>query len=118
MADEDELDRLFAAARQQDAPSADLSARVLAAGIALQPKARGEAGIPSGRTVPSRGIWAEIAEALGGWRTTGGLTAAVMLGFWLGVSDPSGLLGAASAADSLELMPGADDLIAGLVDEG
>lgn len=118
MADEDELDRIFAAAHHQDAPSADLSARVLAAGIALQPKARGDAGIPSARPVPSSGIWAEIVAALGGWRTTGGLTAAVMLGFWLGISDPSGLLSATSTADSLELMPGADDLIAGLVDEG
>jgi len=119
MADENELEAIFASARRQDVPSADLSAHVLAAGVALQPRERAVAisALPA-RPARADGFWAEIGAAIAGWRAAGGLSAAVALGFWLGVSDPSGLLDRATTADSVELMPGAEDLIASQVDEG
>lgn len=119
MADDDDLDPLFAAARRQDAPSADLQARVLAAAIAMQPvPAAAPPEASTDRPAHGRGFLQEVWQALGGWRAVGGLSAAMLVGFWLGLSDPSGLLGQLGVADSVELMPGTDDVFAGLAEEG
>ncbi len=119
MADDDDLDLLFTAARRQDAPSADLRERVLAVATAMQPLPAAPAlMMTSGRPTPGPGFWQEVWQTLGGWRATGGLSAAMLLGFWLGLSDPSGLLGQLGGADSVELMPGTEEVFAGLADEG
>lgn len=117
MAEDDELDLLFAAARRQDAPSADLQARLLAAAVALQP--RPPSAVPDAPPVSVvPGFWQEMWQALGGWRATGGLSAAMLVGFWLGLSDPSGLFAQLGTTDSVELMPGAEDVFASLAEEG
>lgn len=118
MAEDDDLDALFAQARRQDAPSADLLARVEVDARLLQPKGRIASAAPAEPPRAATGFWREMAAAIGGWRATGGLSAAVLLGFWLGVSDPSGLLVPAGGLDSVDLMPGADDLTATQGDEG
>lgn len=116
MADDDDLDLLFAAARQHDLPSATLRARVLEAATAMQPvPAVVPAGAASDRSAKGPGFLPTIWQALGGWRAAGGLSAAMLVGFWLGLNDPSGLLG---TTDSVELMPGAGEVFAGLADEG
>ena len=118
MAEDDDLEALFAQTRRQDAPSADLLARVEADARALQPKVRAVAASPAAPPRATIGFWREIAAVIGGWRATGGLSAAVLLGFWLGLSDPSGLLVPAGGLDSVDLMPGADDLTATQGDAG
>ncbi len=119
MANDDELEAAFAAARWQDQPSPEFQARVLATATAMQPKP--QSVDPLRRAVPPapvRNFWAEVGLVLGGWRAAGGLSAAMALGFWLGISDPSGLLEPAGSVDSLELMPGANDLFASQTGEG
>lgn len=76
------LEQLFAAAAENRAPPAALSARVLADADRLQPRA---AKRPERRARP---FWASV---LGGWQGLGGLVAATCAGFWIGVSPPSGL---------------------------
>ena len=117
MAENDDLDLILAAARRQDVPSPDFEARILAAAIAMQPQP--SADTPRVMPEPTApGFWKEIWQTLGGWRATGGLSAAMLVGFWLGLSDPSGLLGQIGTTDSVELMPGADDVFASLAEEG
>lgn len=119
MADDDDLALLFAAARRQDMPSTELQARVLAAATAMQPlPAAAPPATASGRPVPGRGFLPEVWQALGGWRAVSGLSAAMLVGFWVGLNDPSGILGQFGTTDRVELMPGADDVFAGLADEG
>lgn len=117
MAQGDELDLMFTAARRQDVPSRDFEARILATAQAMQP--RPSADTAKATPAPSApGFWREIWQMLGGWRTTGGLSAAMLMGFWLGLSDPSGLLGQFGGTDSVELMPGTEDVFASQADEG
>ncbi|NNK79270.1 MAG: hypothetical protein HKP40_11215 [Litoreibacter sp.] len=80
---EAELDALFAEARAQTtAPSEKLMARILEDAHRLQPSAQTLPG-----TVPP--IWSRIHGALGGWPIIGGLTATVMVGIYIGFSDPT-----------------------------
>lgn len=117
MAENDELDLMFAAAGRRDVPSPDFEARILAAAVAMQPQPSADA--PKVKPAPQApGFWKEIWQTLGGWRATGGLSAAMLVGFWLGLSDPSGLLGQLGTTDSVELMPGTEDVFASLADEG
>lgn len=119
MADDDDLALLFATARRLDQPSADLQARAFAAATAMQPiPAVVPSGATSHRSARGAGFLREVWQALGGWHAAGGLSAAMLVGFWLGLNDPSGLLGQFGNTDSVELMPGADDVFAELTDEG
>lgn len=79
--DDDHLDRMLAAARQQPpVPSPDLMVRVRDDAVRLQPGA----GLAGPR--PRDGVWVQMAQALGGWRGLGGLAAACAAGVWLGFS--------------------------------
>ena len=79
------LEDLFAAGRVDAAPTAAFMARIEAEALAHQPQ-RGPA--------PARaGGLAAILRAMGGWRAAGGLATAAVVGLWIGVNDPGGLLG-------------------------
>lgn len=79
------VDRLLAQVRAADArPDADFLARMVALAEAAQPQAP-----PLPRPAPSptgRGLF-----ALFGWPALGGMVAATVAGFWLGVTPPDGL---------------------------
>ncbi len=77
-------DLLTASAQDAPAPGADLMARVLEDGLALQPA-------PGGARQPSAGRIARVVVALGGWRGMGGLVAATCAGFWIGFMPPQSL---------------------------
>lgn len=84
-----ELEDLFAAGRAEAAPSAAFMARIEAEALALQPQRRGDAAPPR--------AFAVVLQAIGGWRGAGGLAMAMLVGFWIGVSDGGGLPGSGDA---------------------
>jgi hypothetical protein len=93
-----ELEVLLAEARAEPPePSDALMARVLA-------DARAEQGAqmlsPRAAEPERTGLWAQVTQVFGGWRSLGGMAVAVCAGFWLGVSTPA-------------LMPGVDSVIYG-----
>jgi hypothetical protein len=101
--DGDELDDLFALARGQQAePSGALMARVLAGAQAAQPRSAAPRILPASPAVAPRGSaargWRAVWQALGGWPAMGGLTAATVTGFWLGLAPPAALGSWASLA--------------------
>lgn len=80
------LDGFFDAARAEaPLPDADFMARIQAQALAEMPVAQA-------RVAPEPdGIFAQIREALGGWKGIAGLTAACAAGLWLGLSPPEAL---------------------------
>ncbi|MEC3861883.1 hypothetical protein VK792_11360 [Mesobacterium sp. TK19101] len=89
----DELQSFFDAAKAQAAePSADLLARVQADALALQPVRSAVV------TERAPGILRQLFAAVGGWPAVTGLTAATVLGVWLGAVQPAGLSDSLSTA--------------------
>ncbi|CUH82451.1 hypothetical protein SAMN04488093_11411 [Tropicibacter naphthalenivorans] len=77
------LDAFFAAARDDvPLPSGDLMARIQAEALAEMP-------VAGARAAP--GFWAQLRDALGGWKGAAGLAAACACGVWIGISPPEGL---------------------------
>lgn len=105
--DEAGLDALFAAARGAAArPSDDFLARLVATAEAMQPAA------PAPAPAPRRGGWLGF---LGGWPALGGMAAATVAGFWIGVAPPAGLttLAAEWTGQTVDVgLYGEDDLLA------
>lgn len=86
MTDErDDLDDLFAAARDEAAPSDALMARVLADAATVQ----AEVMVP--QAMPQRGGIKTWLNSIGGWRGAGGLAAAVATGLMIGVYAPDSI---------------------------
>lgn len=80
--DETGLDALFAAARDEaPMPSGDFMTRLQAQALAEMPQA--------GARVAEPGFFAQLREALGGWKGASGLAAASLVGLWLGISPPA-----------------------------
>lgn len=79
----DDLDDLFAAARDAERPGRDLTARVLA------DAARVQAATPAPARAPRRGgIGRSILGAVGGWAGLSGLAVAGVTGLMIGVAAP------------------------------
>ncbi len=107
---DDELEMMFAAAADQPLP-AGLSARILADAEALQPR-RATLAPPRAPSLAARrptGGAFGLLQTIGGWRGATGLTAAMLAGLWVGLRDPGGWVGMATAGEVIELMPGADN---------
>ena len=93
---EAELDRIFAAIRDETAhPTADLKAGMLADAhrLAPKPKDRAEAQRKSLAALLDR-----IADAFGGWLSVGGLTACLAIGITFGAA-PEGIWAFSPAAE-------------------
>jgi hypothetical protein len=101
---DDDIDRLFALAREVQPPLPDaLAARILAdAEAATRPVVGAAPAVPGG--------WRGIVAALGGWPALGGLALAGVVGLVIGISPPAGLSTIASGllGDTLELQLSAD----------
>jgi len=114
---EDDLDRLLTLARRAEpAPAPDFMARVLQEAWAAQPA---PAPPPQGlRAVRRPGLWARLAQALGGAAVAAGLGTAAMAGLALGYVQPdpvlnlAGSYGLAPMGEALDLLPGYDSLVA------
>ena len=92
----DDLDLLFAAARQAPAvPTEALLARVAGDAAALQPAAAQAAASGSLRGPSAPGFWPQLREALHGWPALGGLITATLAGLWIGVNPPAAMASAA-----------------------
>lgn len=109
--DDDELERMFGAARRTGAePSQDLAARILALAEAEQPVApRPVAALPM--PVRRSGL-SDLLSLIGGWRAAGGLSTVMALGFIIGFAGPLQLSAASTASEQVDLMPGAEMLFA------
>lgn len=86
-----DLDAGFRALKTQSAvPSADLLARVLADGLAVQESAgyarTAPVAAPSGGGVGS--LLAEVRALFGGWQVLAGFAASVAIGVWIGLHPP------------------------------
>lgn len=68
-------------------PSDDFMARLTAQALAEMPVAGARIAAPG--FCP--GFWQQMAAALGGWRGLSGLTAAAVVGIWVGVNPPASL---------------------------
>ena len=79
--DDNALEALFDAAPAAQ-PSAALTNRILADARAHQPQNAPRAA------PPQRGLFAALAQALGGWPTLGGLATATLAGLYIGVAQP------------------------------
>ena len=79
---ETDVEVLLMKARQDGvpSPSSDLMARVLADAEMAQP------GPVARSDVQQPGIWSRILEGVGGWPSLGGLVAATVVGFGIGIS--------------------------------
>lgn len=89
----DDLQSFFDAAKAQTPePSADLLARVQADALTMQPV---RTAAVSER---APGILRQLFMAIGGWPAVTGLTAATVLGVWLGAVQPAGLSDSLSTA--------------------
>lgn len=99
----------WAAARAAAEPGEAFLDRIAAEAARLQPAAPQAALRRAAATGSGQGLRGVLA-ALGGWWAAGGLAAAVAAGFWIGVSDPGGLLAGATSGDSVEFLPTASDL--------
>jgi len=84
--DDSALNTLFDAAPAAQ-PTAALTARILRDAAAHQP--------PTDRrgAAPQRGLFASLAEAIGGWPTLGGLATATLAGLYIGFAQPDLLSG-------------------------
>lgn len=104
------VEDLFAAGRDEAVPSAAFMARIEAEALAHQPQ-RGPA--------PTRaGGFAAILRVIGGWRAAGGLATAAVVGLWIGVNDPGGLLGKADTDVLFDGLAGAENPFAPGGEEG
>jgi len=93
---EPELDRIFAAIRDETAdPTADLKARMLADAHQLAPKPIDRA---AAKRKPSAAWLDRIADAFGGWMSVGGLTACLAIGITFGAA-PEGIWAFPSAVE-------------------
>lgn len=110
------LDDLFAQARSaQPQPSEALMARVLADGLAAQPRVA-VAAVPVVERRP--GLWARIVWALGGAGALAGMGSAAAAGLYIGFVQPVGLSGIEEAVlgvplETVELIPSVDDFLVG-----
>ncbi|MEQ9243915.1 hypothetical protein [Roseovarius indicus] len=96
----DPLTAFFDAGRAaRPEPGDALMARIMADADRVQAE-RAEAPAPG----PRRGLFAGLAQALGGWPAMAGLATATVAGLWIGVSPPSGLAGVAQ-----DVMAGANE---------
>ena len=107
------LDDLFALARE-DAPDANLAARVAADAAAVQVE---HVTPPMPSAAPRRGLFAGLAQVLGGWGMVSGVTAAGVAGLAVGLYAPDAIFDVleGSAAVSLgvgevSVMPDFSDL--------
>ena len=117
--DDSAFDALFDAAPRPE-PSAALTARILHDARAHQPQTT-----PAAR--PQRGLFATLAQAIGGWPTLGGLATATLAGLYIGFAQPdllsgqiTGVMADATEEDTLTgLLPG-DSLLfdASFLEEG
>lgn len=109
--EDDELERMFGAARRTGAePSQDLAARILALAEAEQPVApRPVAATPA--PVRRSGL-SDLLSLIGGWRAAGGLSTVMALGFVIGFAGPLQLSAASAVSEQVDLMPGAEMLFA------
>ncbi len=109
-----DLDALFAAARDQDMPGDDLIARVLADAETVQESFGAKANTNTDRASSFWGLF----SAIGGWRGAGGLVAASVTGLMIGVYAPDQLdtvlgggLSEYGFVDAETYWPGLDDLL-------
>lgn len=80
----DMLGTLFSAAQEhRPEPSAEFMARMQAEALAVQPVA----GLRD-----SESLWSRVRNAVGGWPGIAGLVATSIVGVWIGVSPPEGVL--------------------------
>jgi hypothetical protein len=90
---DDELDRLFAAARRASPrPSADLMGRI---------------AVDAERHLPGS-AWRRLWAAVGGWPAAAGFAAAALAGVWIGAARPEpveAVIGI-QGYDTADLMPG------------
>lgn len=89
--DDRDLAPFLRAARDDVAEAGeDFLARILSDAHMVQDEIRDGAGIAAAK--PGRlSIWAALKDALGGWGPASALAASVVLGFWVGYGDPTGL---------------------------
>lgn len=107
-ADEAALEALFAQSRAAPAQASDaLLARIEAEALALQPR-KAVAPAPAPRPAARRG-W---RLGLGGWSSLGGLTAALVVGFGVGLSAPDAVTGLTGTL--LDSGPGLEDVFWGI----
>jgi len=97
---DDELERMFAAARGPAPVPDTLMARVLADAAQVQ---AARAAVPARRAAPGR--WQRLVWALGGHGALAGLAAAGLAGVWIGFAQPVGL---PYLTETVELIPGDD----------
>jgi hypothetical protein len=110
--DDDELERMFGAARRTGAePSQDLAARILALAEAEQPVAPRPVAALMPTPVRRSGL-SDLLSLIGGWRAAGGLSTVMALGFIIGFAGPLQLSAASAATEQVDLMPGAEMLFA------
>jgi hypothetical protein len=90
MADTDkamqELDDLFAAARETPAPLPSHLAKAIMSDALI---ARAENMAPGPKKRLRAGIWQQLMVAIGGLPAVGGLAAACAVGVWVGLAPPS-----------------------------
>ncbi|MFY0679385.1 MAG: hypothetical protein JXR13_02315 [Thalassovita sp.] len=94
-----ELEALFDTAAQAKPaePSADFMQRVLDDALAEQLRQATALAPDPVQTGPSRGIWASLVGAIGGWPAVAGLATAGVAGLWIGVNPPTALSETAEA---------------------
>lgn len=108
---EQELDRLFAAARANPLPASEgFMTRALADALEAQPRPA-PAGAPAPVRAHRRGFWARLTAGFGGTGVLAGLASVAVMGLFFGYADPTGLTdsllsgqGAGSGSD-LEMVP-------------
>ncbi len=102
--DDAALDALLKAAPKPQ-PSAALTARILRDAATHQPQTPAP-------VVPERGLFAALADVLGGWPTVGGLATATLAGLYIGFAQPD-LLSPADTDFVLDLTE--EDALSGLL---
>jgi hypothetical protein len=114
--DDDDLERMFGAARMTaPQPSPDFAARILALAEAEQPLMARPAPVVPVTLMPTpvrRSGLADLLSLIGGWRAAGGLSTIMALGFVIGFAGPLQLSAASAATEQVDLMPGAEMLFA------
>ncbi len=83
-----ELDDLFAAARQTPAPMPDCLTQAIMAD-AVTARIEAIAPEPDVQIRPRLGMWRQLILAIGGLPVLGGLAAACAAGVWIGLAPPS-----------------------------
>ncbi|MGA0540924.1 dihydroorotate dehydrogenase [Neotabrizicola sp. VNH66] len=104
---EQDLDRLFAAARTSPPPpSEDFMARVLADALEAQPRALAP-GVAVPVRPPRRRFWAVLSAGFGGTGVLAGLASVAVLGLFFGYADPTGLTDSllSGSSSDLEMVP-------------